>query len=604
MNVAAIKYIKACVACCLLAVSFSANSAPLDFSDTAAQELLRQQERLRLLREQQEIKPEARDAGDQLQQVAPITNVVIPEHENPCFTIHQISLIGDKANKFQFALDQVISTSSLAVKEPPILGRCLGVIGINAVMSRVQNVIIAKGYTTTRVLAAPQDLTSGMLQLTIIPGRILGIRLTPESSQRVSLWNALPLRPGDILNLRDIEQGLENFKRIPTAEVDIQIAPATESQDQESDEITQANPLLGYSDIVIRYQQRLPFRVSISLDDAGSSSIGKYQGNMTLSGDNLLILNDLFYVNYQHDLGGGDSGKRGNDGYSAHYSIPWDYWLLSATTSSNDFYQQVAGISQAYIFRGTSQFAEVHLSRLIHRNNVNKSIVSLKGFLNKSNNYIDDTEIELQRRRTAGWELRFNQSWFIGKAILDYNLAYRRGTGAERALKAPEEPFGEGASHMKLWLADLNFSVPFQVGTPWGVQALQYTARIRAQNNRTPLTPQERFSIGNRYTVRGFDGQQTLLADNGWFVRNDLNVALGASGQTVYWGVDYGQVGGQSADYLLGKHLAGTVMGLRGGGGNHLGRLSYDVFLGKPLNKPKGFTTHEATAGFSFNYAY
>ncbi len=67
MHAAIIRCFKVCALCHVLAISFSAHSAPIDFSDTTAQEQLRQQERLRLLREQQEIKPDARDAGDQLQ---------------------------------------------------------------------------------------------------------------------------------------------------------------------------------------------------------------------------------------------------------------------------------------------------------------------------------------------------------------------------------------------------------------------------------------------------------------------------------------------------------------------------------------------------------
>jgi hypothetical protein len=39
-------------------------------------------------------------------------------------------------------------------------------------MNRVQNAIIARGYVTTRVLAAPQDLKAGLLQFTVIPGHV------------------------------------------------------------------------------------------------------------------------------------------------------------------------------------------------------------------------------------------------------------------------------------------------------------------------------------------------------------------------------------------------------------------------------------------------
>lgn len=581
---------------CLLALPLGAIAADINQSETDAQEQIRQQDRQRLLRQQQEIKPDARDAGEQLKSKVPVATGIIPDKESPCFIISKIELIGDSAKQFKFALNDALDNTP---DGKPVLGRCLGVVGINAVMARVQNAIIAKGYITTRVLAAPQDLKAGVLQLTVIPGRVNAIRFTPDSSNHVSAWNALPINTGDILNLRDIEQALENFKRVPTAEADIQIEPANVKADA-----SQNNAMPGFSDVIIRYQQRFPVRISVGLDDSGSNSTGKYQGSATLSGDNLLSLNDLFYVNYNHDLGGGDPGKRGTKGYSAHYSIPWDYWLFSTTTSSNDYHQTVAGTSQNYIYSGTSQNAEIKLSRLVYRNSINKTNLSLRGFLRKSNNFIDDTEVEVQRRRTAGWELGANQSWYIGKAVLDYNLSYRRGTGAQDALKAPEEGFGEGTSRMKMLLGDLNLNVPFSVNAPWGNQPLQYSANLRGQANYTPLTPQDRFSIGSRFTVRGFDGQQTLIADHGWLMRNELIAPIASSGQALYWGLDYGEVGGQSSKNLVGKYLAGTVVGLRGGAASRFGSLSYDVFLGKPINKPQGFQTHQSVAGFNFNYAY
>lgn len=573
-----------------LTYPLSAFCADINQVDTNTQQQIRQQERERLLRQQQEIKPDAREYGDVLRKTAPIAPDVIPDNETPCFSIKQIELVGDSAGEFKFALNKVLD-------EKPILGRCLGAAGINAIMARVQNVMIAKGFVTTRVLAAPQDLKTGVLQLTLIPGRVSAIRFTPDSNKHVNAWNALPMRNGDLLNLRNIEQGLENFKRVPTAEADIQIEPAKAESN-----------VPGLSDVVIRYQQRFPIRVSVNLDDSGSRTTGKYQGSITLSGDNLLSLNDLFYVNFNHDLGGGVSGKRGNDGYTAHYSVPYDNWLFSTTTSTNDFHQTVAGINQTYEFSGRSQNAEIKASRLIYRNSINKTYASLKGFLRKSNNYIDGTEIEVQRRRTAGWELGFNQSWYIGQAVLDYNLAYRRGTGAEDAMSAPEQNFGEGTSRMKLLLGDLNLTIPFQIKAPWGNQSLQYTANLRGQTNYTPLTPQDRFSIGNRFTVRGFNGEQTLVADNGWLIRNEITAPIAQSSQALYWGLDYGEVGGQSSDNLIGKYLAGTVIGLRGNahpiGLKLLSALSYDVFLAKPINKPRGFETHETTAGFNLNYAY
>jgi len=35
----------------------------------------------------------------------------------------------------------------------------------------------------------------------------------------------MPMAQGDLLNIRDIEQGLENLKRVPTADANIELQP-------------------------------------------------------------------------------------------------------------------------------------------------------------------------------------------------------------------------------------------------------------------------------------------------------------------------------------------------------------------------------------------
>jgi hemolysin activation/secretion protein len=536
------------------------------------QELLRQQERERALRRSQEQIPDVR-----LEQApVPAESTRIPDRETPCFTVSRIALVGDSAERFQFALASVVASEDTAV------GRCLGVQGINAILARAQNAVIAKGYVTTRILAAPQNLATGELALTVLPGRIRAIRFSPDSSPRVTQWNALPARPGDLLNLRDIEQALENFKRVPTAEADIQIEPASGPD---------ARP--GESDLIIRYRQALPFRLSLTVDDGGSKATGKYQGGITLSGDNLLALNDLFYASLNHDLGGGESGDRGTRGYTVHYSLPFGYWLLGLTSNEYYYHQAVAGANQAYVYSGDSRTHEVKLSRVVYRDAVRKTTASLRSYLRTSKNYIDDTEVEVQRRRMAGWEASLDHREFMGLAILDLGLAYRRGTGAYDAIPAPEENFNEGTARPKIVTADASFVLPFGLGS----QLFRYSATYRAQWNSTPLVPQDRFSIGGRYSVRGFDGEVTLSAERGWLLRNDLGLALGDTGQELYLGFDYGHVGGSSAEFLLGTHLAGAVLGLRGGyKGFH-----YDVFAGTPISKPDGF---EAGRSVGFNLVY
>jgi len=540
--------------------------------DKTTQTFLRQQERERILREQLEVSPQTR-----LSRIPQILAQHLPETETPCFLIKHIQLVGEEAARFLWAL------AAADLVNNPATGRCLGTNGINTVMMRIQNAIITRGFITTRILATPQDLTTETLILTVIPGRIRAIRFADSTSTLASAWNAVPAKRGDLLNLRDIEQALENFKRVPTVEADIQIVPASGNH---------AQP--GESDLVIAWQQRIPpFRFHASLDDAGSKTTGQLQGNATLSLDNFLTWNDLFYVNFNHDLFNGNT--KGARGYAAHYSIPYGYWTLATTISGYKYQQTVAGFSQNYIYSGISNNTELRLSRLIYRNATRKITLYGRGWARRSHSFIDDTEIQVQRRRTGGWELSLTHREYLGRSTLDTGLAYRRGTGAFKALYAPEEALGEGTSHMQIISANAQWIIPFQAKS----NTFRYISSWRVQWNRSTLVAQDRFAIGGRYSVRGFDGELTLTGERGWTLRNELGLELGL-GQELYLGADYGYVSGSSTQTLLGHHLAGAVLGLRG---SKYG-FNWDIFFGNPISKPRGFKTNSLTTGFLINFSF
>lgn len=577
---------------CLLLPSFQSPAAtPVE---TGNQELIRQQQRELLLRRQHEQTPDVRLQGP----ASSVDAGTLPEKEAPCFIINRI-LLTDMDNRssnqpapaksensaadFQWALDSADRTEDGSIDIA--IGRCLGAHGINRVMERMQNAIIQRGFITTRIVAAPQDLNSGTLELTLIPGRIHSIRFTEKTASRATQWNALPVHSGERLNLRDIEQALENFKRLPTVETDIQIIPY---------DAPGAQP--GESDLVIDWKQRFPFRLTLSADDSGSKATGKYQGGITLSYDNWWTLNDLFYISFNHDLGGDNPNRHGTRGYTIHYSVPFGYWLLGFAAGNNRYHQSVAGVNQTYLYSGESRNLEIKLSHLIYRDAARKTTLSLRGWRRSSKNFIDDTEVEVQRRLMAGWGFALSHQEFIGEGTLNLDLDYRRGTGAMGALPAPEEAFGEGTSRSEIIAATAQLNLPFTLG---GLQ-LRYSGTLRTQWNRTPLVPQDRFSIAGRYTVRGFDGENTLSADRGWLIRNDLGWVLDPSGQELYLGIDYGKVAGPSSQALIGTRLSGVVLGLRG---NYQG-FSYDLFFGQPINKPDGFKTASRVAGFNFNWSF
>ena len=515
----------------------------------------------------------------------------------PCFDINHIYLTGELSERFSFAL------TPYTIGKSSLLGSCLSVNDINRLVTNVQNRIIEEGYVTTRVLVQNQNLKSGNLFLTLIPGRIDQITAVDIKASRpiyvdsrlnsggnpANFAPAMPMRSGDLLNVRDIEQALENFKRVPTADADFSIAPSSRM----------STP--GYSDIQVKWQQDKRWRLSASVDDSGQESTGVYQGNVTLSLDNSTWHNDLLYLSYNHDLDGGNDKNDGSWGYNVGYVLPIDNTQLTLTHSGYNYDQTVAGANQDYVYSGESYNTEALVSHLVHRDNHSKTYLKAGGYAKQQNNYIDDTEVEVQRRRTAGYKAGIGYETIIGKTQWIGDVIYQRGTAAFNAISPPEALFNEGSARAGIIKTNIDVNQPIKLAD----KALNYHAAFKGQYATEALTPNERFSIGGRYSVRGFDGERSLSGDHGALLRQELSAYLGDKPHAVYAGIDAGYVKLDNAaqdDLLLGNHLVGGVVGVKG----YVTpiRTSYDLFAGYPLAQPDNFSDKEWVTGFSLGWQY
>ncbi|WP_414146218.1 ShlB/FhaC/HecB family hemolysin secretion/activation protein, partial [Burkholderia stagnalis] len=165
-------------------------------------------------------------------------------------------------------------------------GQCVGKQGVDVLIKGLSQAILARGYVTTRVLVPEQDLSTGTLKLSLIPGVIRHVRFADEKLR--GTWKtAFPTGDGHVLNLRDLEQGLEQMKRVASQDVSMQIVPGE---------------LPGESDVVLDVKRGKPWTVVASVDNSGTRATGKLQGNLSLGIDNPLGLNDVFNVGVSQDL--------------------------------------------------------------------------------------------------------------------------------------------------------------------------------------------------------------------------------------------------------------------------------------------------------------
>lgn len=497
--------------------------------------------------------------------------------ESPCFVIESISISG------QEKLPRWVPVQRLANQG---VGHCLGVDGINLLVTEVQNRLISHGWITSRVLVPEQDLSTGTLKLVVIPGHVQKVVFTDDSSKYSALYTAMPAHEGNLLDLRDIEQGLENLQRLPTVQASMEMVPGD-------------GP--GETQIVINRQQSRFWHAGAWVDNTGTKSTGKYQAGVMLALDNPTSLSDLLYVTATRDLSFTDSKKTTN--YSAHYSVPFGYWQFAATGSDYEYTQSIAGLNGDIKYRGKSKSLNFQLSNVLYRDATAKTTASYDLFMRETRNFVRDTEIEGQKRRTTAWKLGLNHRQYVGQSTLTAGASYQKGTRWFGAMPAYEETNHPNSPDYATALAEIiqfsaSASVPFKIAD----QSLRFDTQYLRQISDTPLTPQDQFSIGNRWSVRGFDGERTLSANRGWTLRNTLSWATPVPEQELYLGADYGEIGGHGASMNLGSRLAGGAIGLRGA--ISPANLSYDLSVGTPFSKPDGFKTDPATLAFSVNWNY
>ena len=562
------------------------SSIPADIAERQIQRERQLQEYLEQKRRSQE--PEVRVDPKQFS----LPSVAIPENESPCFVIDRIDLSGDRSDDFAWALEKVlfpvdegdpsVAVVNGAAEKSALLGRCYGAQGINIIMRRLQNEVIKRGYITTRIVAGPQKLKTGVLALTLVPGRISSIRFSGDNHPAKT---ALSVTKGELLNLRDIEQSLENLKSLSSVATDIQIVPS---------EGEQAQP--GDSDLLIVWSQGRPWKILLSADDSGTEATGVYVGNLSLAYENLFGLNDILTLGVGQEIGGADSDDAGFDSYSLGYRLPIKNWQLALSAGNYDYLQTIGGAVQSFDYSGESQTASLDLSRLVYRNSTRKITAGMNLWSRRSSSFIEDVEVQNQRRQTAGVDTGVYYREFIDSAVINASFVYSRGLDILGAEPAPEEgAINGGTARPTILKTSLQLSTPFKIG----YQRFQYTGQWRHQQNRDRLVTPDYFSIGNRYTVRGYNGEATVSGERGWVIKNDFTIIREDGPNTMYLGIDYGRVGGVLTQPDV-QWLGGGVIGWRGS----LGSLSYDFSVAWPIRQRKQLDAEIHITQFAFNWQF
>ena len=531
-------------------------------------------------------------------------------NETPCFKIDKISLLSENevasfnassgadeaiirkaynANYSKFNSILEASLNKLDFKS----GSCLGKNSINLIINSFNNEIIKSGYITSSASLATRSLKNAKLEFVINLGLIDDISINELDTQRnrASLFSAFGeySHKNKVANIRDIEQALESLQNVSKNDVSIKFLPSNRA---------------GFSNIVITRVDSFPLKAAISLDNLGSKQSGKYQGMVNLSTLNLLGFNEIFSFSRGKDVlkkykvtnkfnGASDHGASNN--YYYGFSIPFGYFMLEYEKSKYDYAQIINAAYNLYTYKGRSESDSLSLAYTFYRDSNFKNSAYVKLFKRKNKNYLEDYELDNQARRNAGYEVGVKSSWNSYNQAFSAKLAYKKGTGIFRSQPDPLEDSGEATSRFALINLNLNYKYKFEL-------PLSYDLNINARYGLNKLSLQDKFSIGGYYSVRGFDGESSLVGNHGVSVRNTLSYNYYKS-NSIYAGLDAGMVRAASSGIKDKNTLAGYAIGLRGSIKAY-NNLSYDISVSKPLYKPKSYESKSTNVNFIISYEF
>ena len=455
---------------------------------------------------------------------------------------------------------------------------------ITNIRNAFQRKLLDKGYVTSQVYIPEQNLNAGTLQFMVMPGRVEDIRYSASSAH--GPWRtAFSVRSGDILNIRDVEQGLEQMKRVSSQSVIMKLLPGT---------------AVGTSIIELSIKQDKPVHGSISFDNSGLESTGVYQGSFTTSFDQVFRANDTFTMSLSGDLSGSGSIK-GTRAASLNYVIPHGKDTFSLSFSKSRYHQTIQSNPYDFTYSGKSTTMKAKWNHVWSRTQREKRAFDISISTRHNHRFINDMEMPVQALRTTSMEFGVSNRKYIGNATLYSRLGFQWGIGALGA--QPEHKasvaMGGPTSRYHMWLVDVDYRKPFIMGH----RPASFTSSFHGQwvQGGKRVYSVDTINIGNRYSIYGFDGEYTLMGDSGWYVRNEVSSVIPRLNTEVYLGLDVGAVYGKSTESLVGKTIAGTALGVRG---NYSSGLLFDAFVSTPLYKPQDYHTKKFYSGFNVGYRF
>lgn len=560
----------ACSLFCLPLPAFAQTAQQISEAARAAERIQQEQQE----RQRQQFLEDARKRKE----TAPVTIPEVPAPSLPatgaCRDIKEIVLTGVS----------LLSGDEQRDLTRPYLNRCLLATDIERLLGDLIKAYMDHGNISVRPYIRAQDLSGGRLEILVVEGQVESILLNDGGKKSINLSTAFPGVVGQPLNLRDIEQGMDQVNRLASNSATMEILPG-------------AAP--GDSVVSITNTPAFPLGFTPTLDNLGSETTGVNQLGGTLNVSNPLSLNDFFSYTRKESFAP-DRSKRISIMDSVYYSVPFGYALLSLSYNVSSYLTPVILASgTALRSTGDSESVMLKLDWVAYRDQVQKLTESIALTQKSSKNYLADQLLEVSSRNLTILDVDLQWNRFLTAGTVNLGIGYSKGLAMMGALNdAPnlvaEAPHAQGEK--------IRYSAGLSLPLKLGSLDASFSSQLSGQHALQALYGSEQMLLGSYYTVRGFV-KNSLSGDRAHFLRNEFaltvpNVPLANVTMRPYLGLDFGRV--EAYGNTPAGSLAGCALGVRFSSKT----LNGDIALVQPLRAPQGMVkeTAQILATFSLSF--
>ena len=411
--------------------------------------------------------------------------------------------------EFRVTGSTVFTQAQLAAVTAPYVGHPISSEDLNELRDRLTLLYVDAGYLNSGAVLPDQDVREGVVEYQIVEGRLEDIRVEGNYwFHRSFLESRIRRGAHTPLDVRDLENELQLLQQDPRIRrVDAELLPGDRP---------------GEARLRARFEEALPFTISLEASNYESPSVGAYRGELDVADRNL--------TGYGDTLRGMGAWTEGLHEYEVGYEIPVTSY---DTTLGAWFYYGKSDVVEnpfnSLDIDSWSETVGLELRQPVYRTLATEIDLGMTGEWRKSRNFLGGDPFSFSEGTDDGRAvvsvLRFRQDFLYrdlrqvvaARSQLSVGLDVLGSTtnGCVTVEVAGGCVTNSGVDHHRVpdakfvaWLGQFQWVRRFE---PW---AWETVVRTDLQISSRPLFSLEQFPVGGHQSVRGYR-ENELVRDNG-----------------------------------------------------------------------------------------